>query len=105
EKGEAAQIRHIEEHEIEQVIAQASLRSQRILQQLEAGSSVGIERHQLAIEHGVVCDRLKRSGNCAIAVADDLAVAREELDLSPFDAGHHAKAVPLGLEYPSRVVE
>ena len=64
-----------------------------------------IERHQFAIEHCIRFHLFKGLGNWRIAVADDLAVAGVELDVSAFDLGHHAKAIPLGLENPSRVVE
>src|SRR5262245_34949546 len=75
EKGETAHIGAIEKHEIEEVVAQVCLRPQSILQQLKAGSSILIERHQLTVEHRIALDLLQCFCHRAIAFADDFTIA------------------------------
>src|SRR5882757_6186810 len=69
-------------HEIECAVLQLRLLAERVLQQLKMRHAFLVERDKFAVDHGVAFYALERFRNFDVAMADDLAVAAVECDLT-----------------------
>jgi hypothetical protein len=79
EQTETTQILSLAKHHIEDAVEQLGFGPKGILQQLEAGDTMRIERHQFAIDHGIRFHLLQGLCNAQITVANDLAIAGESV--------------------------
>jgi hypothetical protein len=100
-----AQVLTIQGHQVEDAVLKIGCGAQCILQQLEVGNAVRVDRDQLAIDSAIVPDLLECFGDRLVVVAHDHAVARVKRDAAPLDAGDKSEAVPFCLVHPARIVE
>ena len=105
EQGLAAQILAVEIEQIEHAIEEPRRLPLGVLQQLEARTPLLIQRHKLAVEHGLLLDRGEGRTDRGIFARDVVAVAGIERGMTRRGDGNGAEAVPLGLEHPGGVVE
>ncbi len=80
--GNRAKVFSILKHEIECEVAQLRLAAEGVLQQLKMRDAFFVERHELAVDHGVAFHAFERFRDFDVAMADDLAVAAIERDLA-----------------------
>ena len=96
-----AQIEAIEPRQIEREEDQlAAAGIERVLEHLEAAAPVGVERHHLAVDPGVVAERAERLRDRREAIGPIVAGACEELRRVAFDACQQPVAVQLELVDP-----
>ena len=103
--GTAAQILLVEIEEVEGAIEEAHLLAFCILQELEAGAAMRVERHKLPVDHGKAVNLAQGAANRWIFARQVDQVPRIKRDRAVLDFGHQAEAVPFRLEDPVRVVE
>jgi len=92
-------------HQVEGAILELRLVAERILHQLKMRCPVFVQGDEFAVNHRVAFHAFERPGNFHVAVANDLAVAAVESDVTTFDLGDHAEAIILVLEDPAGIVE
>src|SRR4029079_19616752 len=101
----AAQILIVEIKQIEHTIEKPRKLPLGGLQQLKARSPVFVERHELAVEHGLVLDLSECRADRRIFARYIVEVAGIKRCLSGLRHGDGAEAVPFRLEHPIRIVE
>jgi len=79
--------------------------AERILEELEMREAIFTYRYKFAIDYRIVLYAFQCFRNFDVVVADDLAVAAVEGDLTALNCCDHAKAVILILEDPGVIMK
>jgi gas vesicle protein len=105
------EVEQVEDHERDRVRGRPSpddgLRGlvHPLLEALEARATVGVERHDLAVEHGLArAERVHEAAQLGVLRGDVVQVAALDVEAPGTDVGDRAHAVPLDLVGPALVV-